>query len=752
MNIQCYVPAIPEGVANKSDYVRTKLQEALNSHVDINENAIIPDLERCTIYFSKETAQQVMSLSKKYAGIAPGRIVGLLIHGIKIASKSQPDFLKELEPLFRPEQVMLLRVILPAILQNKLVLSEASTGVGKSRILCLSAIKHFYEHQKDAVIIATPTIQTLTHMYDEFEHTRQMVSATLGEMRPIKVAALLGRGQFVNFDMVNEFLNDFPDEGVRQWMAEGAPAGLTRSTSQIKRIHPDIRGLMDDLMHVASDFPSGDCAYHADDAGYSWYDTLREEAMNADVVLSTHIMLATDTLLMKRNEEDQYVSSIFPPYGLLLIDEAHQLEDAFAQACSSGLALSRLRSSLSNENWKTMRADTLAKSIIKKCDDSMNALKLFPEKVFFKWKEERPGVWDSTIAPALCQLQESITPLLEIMNKRNATDRTSYHVLRNAKVILGKVIDQSESTSITFAPTKRWPTIAVGPSRVDWLLKKRWDASPAVVMMSATLYVLDKNGAADPKSAVIKLGLHGESRQKVLAPVYAPWLFTTPTLWRPTGELRSFLTPPRVNDLPEAQMEIQMHAWMIYVAATIKEIVKTAKGGTLVLMSGYDRMECLTGLLDGLEERLVIQSKKNNFASCRTKYMRLYHEGVCPIWIATGPAGTGLDLSDSEMLAKDDFLLTDLIIPNVPIGTNHSTTHKSRTGYFGFLEELSTTSILLKQWIGRLVRREGVTDRRMWILDGRIGTVKGFNNFESLLQRYTNKEEFESLDDINLRR
>lgn len=137
-------------------------------------------------------------------------------------------------------------------------------------------------------------------------------------------------------------------------------------------------------------------------------------------------------------------------------------------------------------------------------------------------------------------------------------------------------------------------------------------------------------------------------------------------------------------------------------------------------MSGYDRIALVAQYLSLIEERIIVQTEKMPFAACRTAYIDAYLQGKRPIWLATGPAGTGLDLTLNALAPEDDFLLSDLIIPNVPIGMNQSTVHKSRVEVFGYIEEMMAATLIFKQWLGRLIRREGVTHRRIWMLDGRV--------------------------------
>ncbi len=63
--------------------------------------------------------------------------------------------------------------------------------------------------------------------------------------------------------------------------------------------------------------------------------------------------------------------------------------------------------------------------------------------------------------------------------------------------------------------------------------------------------------------------------------------------------------------------------------------------------------------------------------------------------------------------------MTDLVITRVPFGTNKTAVHMARVKRLGFDMEAMEAALRLKQGLGRLIRREGVSGRRIWVMDGR---------------------------------
>ncbi len=121
---------------------------------------------------------------------------------------------------------------------------------------------------------------------------------------------------------------------------------------------------------------------------------------------------------------------------------------------------------------------------------------------------------------------------------------------------------------------------------------------------------------------------------------------------------------------------------------------------------------------------------------------RFRSHGHRPVWIATGGAWTGLDLSDSGVSAVEDTLLTDLIVTATPFGMVRTSTHLSRVSRTGFINEKRAALMMLRQGLGRLIRREGLMHRRLWFLDGRFALPQHaslMSEVKGLMQAFANR-------------
>lgn len=137
-------------------------------------------------------------------------------------------------------------------------------------------------------------------------------------------------------------------------------------------------------------------------------------------------------------------------------------------------------------------------------------------------------------------------------------------------------------------------------------------------------------------------------------------------------------------------------------------------------------------------QRTGLRKRDNSVNALTAVFKVKARDGQRPVWIATGPAWTGLNLRDElAENAADDRILTDLVITRSPMGRNRTAAHMSRVSTLGFEHELLDAAFTLRQGLGRLIRREGLKDRRIWFLDGRIHTKRAtFYKFSSLIRTY----------------
>ena len=160
-------------------------------------------------------------------------------------------------------------------------------------------------------------------------------------------------------------------------------------------------------------------------------------------------------------------------------------------------------------------------------------------------------------------------------------------------------------------------------------------------------------------------------------------------------------------------------AWCSSIAKALRHVHSGSRGGVLVLCGSFAEIESLRTQLSIPET--IFQSASSTARQCKDHFVQAYRSGQKPLWLGTGSSWTGLDLRDELAgCAKEDFLLTDLVITRFPFAASSSTPHLARKAQGGFVYELLEACIKFRQGLGRLIRQPGVTHRQIWVLDGRM--------------------------------
>lgn len=402
-----------------------------------------------------------------------------------------------------------------------------------------------------------------------------------------------------------------------------------------------------------------------------------------------------------------------PAPNVLLIDEAHLFERAVASAnqvrFSTFSATHALRQIM--EVQGASAAAKKALSAVKNLASCIDALVGLGESV-----QSRKG--DAFISPdAQAGLVEALS-LCQSTLGSNKLQKLAHRdlflgALRNvARAVSGEIQDAwvLERTSV-----RGYPAMRSGPSSVAMQLRDIWNtAAGGVGLVSATMYALNEEGEyrCDYMRLLLNLPL---ARVTTPSPVREKHLTQIPTLHIPSKALAAQLVPPSERNTALEDL------WHGHLARIVTHVASRARGGTLVLCTAYADTEGLAKLL-GPEfgERLVVQSPGRRFQGFKNDFCGLHSRGVRPILLAVGTAWTGVDLSDSGVVAPEDFLLTDLVITRLPVSLNQSLSMQQRVSGMGLYPLINEALLTLKQGLGRLIRRDGVQDRHIWFLDGRV--------------------------------
>ena len=680
----------------------------------------------------------------------------------------------------RGSQAQLYDNLWDSLTTGKIGMVEGGTGIGKTRAMLACAVRWAKERQANIGICA-PTIALLRQLTGE--HQRQH-DATPGGVPPIRL--IIGRSEFVGeFDQI-EFLDDkgkkWDTPEVRAWAKSNKafnPDKTTQSNWQIQSlldIAPDI---------PADEVRLGEIC-RADDKGYRAYKeqfVQDDDEAIPTILLFTHAMLAQDMRRKvtiagqdetyralqalygqairdmkgknrKQNEtEFAQIEAIerelgislnvatngkgfLPSFAVLMIDEGHLLESSFSSAMSDYLSLSAVLGSL--HEFKAL-GGKLSNASLQSVKESIQTLVKIALSIDRRDVVALASDINSQLIPCLTVIRAVCESIPKVKDANSEKFRLSLKI-RRAGMILGIAASEGRRSSfLRHSPIRELPQIYVSNANIQSILSRMWSSLQSAVLVSATLYITNNDGPSAKYMASL-LNVPND-RLKTFDPVTAPWSTAcVKGVWL-AQTAPPWLYPPTQNEpgthvkrsaSERAQAEVDWHKDL---ATELKRIWETAAGGVLVLCTSYTTVNALHEILSEEGSNLAISIvRANHKHSMRTQtqmFLRLSHSGLKPLWLAVGAAWTGVDIGGhdpwaelfGELVRADaDNVLTDLVIPRLPYGTNQSLSHLLRMRTSPSMPwDLLDASLRLKQALGRLVRRADLPkNRRIFLLDARV--------------------------------
>lgn len=743
--------------ASISDAYRSLIRFAINAK--LHPKAVeLEGIPRVSVFFPPALFAQISEIAELHQLSYQSTVAGLAIAGAeKIAEKNElVEQVKSDVPFrARPEQVLFYQSIMAGLSSSKIVVAEASTGVGKGRALMAAAIASA-QNGKLPVIVAAPTVVVVNQLWAELQVLR-----TQDKMGPLISATILpGSADLADDVKLLEWANDPDfnqlDPAVTEWILKGGPHKADDAMAQVaKEQGITLCWMMSDLHEIATNFPSDDYVLTTNSQDKATLSQSREllakirEAANrkdvdknmntvhagADIILCTHAMLALGQITKW---------AVLPQPKVLIVDEAHLLEETISRMNSQQISLFSISYRLS----RFCRATGAGKGTVARVTQAhaklflRTCMEMSNNDIRQKLNDD-PSKYD-TVQKGLASLANMVKN--KVFKSDPTIQKDMYSLLSGTATMMAK--DRSKnSTHLQFSPDRRYPLISVGADTIGMQAGAIWKAvDGGAVLASATMYITDEYGNQKCDYVVRNLSIP-LSRLDTPLPVVSSYIYTLPTLYLPKKENYAALSRPALKERESPQVEKE---WMKNIADVVAKNAKTCKGGTLVLTNSYDQIDGIsTHLKDKYPEiaaRVIVQVRKAKFSAAVNAFTLAHSNGVKPIMIGLGPAWTGLNLSQDVSDPKKDTLLMDLVIACSPIGLNQTATMLRR------IEQTNTSAIakegllILKQGLGRLIRRDGVEGRRIWILDGRIWSDNWLKQFtgpaKRLLGKYKNVAYF----------
>jgi ATP-dependent DNA helicase DinG len=678
------------------------------------------------------------------------------------SSKDRTDSGEHLIVKPRREQSAMCRLMADSAERSGILFMEASTGVGKGRALCAHAAYLVNEELASRVLVAAPTIAVLNQLYLEY--------ASLTDDRPDS-AVMIGMQEFVSEQALRQLLDDPASDELpgaaeaTHWLEDAAnePWGALGK-----------RWLCASLEQAAPDFPIDQVRLlphlraiysEEDDRGILAYEGCSRIADKVQLVFCTHAKVAHDVVRRLIATRDQgipsderadwdsevawwhadleqrselSVDSLLPDYDALLVDEAHLLERSFDAATSDRISVFSLKLLVDQHGPQGLRC------IVDQAFKTLTAVGKQTESVRVGAETRDAHQVSACLKSVLRGIKrhhKSITNKSARIAIQDFARRLSWLEWRGD-------VTKHFMTHVFFSPSRRYPLIERSKRSVNRELTFLWKGVESAVLASATLYLPTERGLL--MNDIRKELRVPVDRANSMTPICPKWVTDPVHLFVPPGsassdDTSSLLLPPK--------FDASADDWSRYFDRMAAFFVDTFesrhRGGTLVLMTSFAGIdELATRLLDSsLADRVIAYRRGSSFEQCKRLYLERVTSGDAPIWLATGRAWTGLDLSLSGP-AKHDHAIDSLVIPRLPVMMNSSNVYRqyllnSPEGRGFGNREVWTCGQYLRQGMGRLVRRRGVPDKELFILDGRLcrAVRSPMNRLRAVLSNYENVNE-----------
>jgi CRISPR type IV-associated DEAD/DEAH-box helicase Csf4 len=663
----------------------------------------------------------------------------------------------------RPEQVRMLKALHALDAQDgdsrtpRVLFCEAGTGTGKTLAYLGYALDELAAHPTRRVMIAAPSFALFQQIGNEL--------ARFGAEAP-QAVYLAGQSEWVSETALKALIDEAQEidgavaTALRNWLRTGGDGSRPRWS--MGSLLQDVAGFnLSDDVTVAQ--RSDD-----EDAGWKAYQKQFVDAAQARLVVLSHAMLAhlvkyrlmlqlrasrgaeslaeaaRDWMAMPPEERGERLHERLnealaclgleegcdrlPDVDLLIIDEGHAIEDAFAAAFGM---FASLRNVLRDaRDLHAQHPGALSRTARQRLEEVVSRTQAIGAKQGSDdviALEANQALLDELIAA----IQEAVS--LKKSGSRVAKTQVSRSPEYRRVAALAAALEVARQASrvgarnmgafLHWSPVRDYPRISVGKLWLDRELHYLWTVvTQRTALVSGCLYEemprpsceALRRALAVPPAAVL-----------TMEPIHARWqlepvtLCVVPLMQRLDGKHR--FIRPKYSQGGQRSAE-DMAPWVADVLGYLQQVQATSVGGILVLGTAFSDLDAVAGCLASPGEgwTVLVQRPGIKLAGLRAQFLRLSRDKKV-ILLATGAAWTGFDLHDPQT----PDALTDLVILNAPFGvfTQSVSRLRRQSTKGGHFDVASQALVLVRQAVGRLVRSPDTpSNRRIHWLDARIHT------------------------------
>src|SRR5216110_450278 len=608
---------------------------------------------------------------------------------------------------FRPQQQEMAVAVARALEEERHLVVEAGTGVGKSLAYLAPAILFAREHHKKA-IVSTHTI----NLQEQLVHKDIPI---LKKVLPVEFEAALmkGRQNYLcprRLERVLQSANELftgPEQGELQRIAEWASTTRDGSLSDLS-IEPDPK-VWTQVWSEAHICTQKTCGQNP----RCFYQQARKRLLAADVIVLNHTLLFM--LLGSPDQQAERESGFLFPNDFLILDEAHTVEQVASKQIGIGISQYGLRSTIqrlyntrTRKGLFTVMRDApgvrLAGELI---DDVEKFFGVVESKSDFRkgreFRVRAPEFVPDTITGHLTGLQARIAEVA-----RRADDEFLKAELQE----LGRRIRDARDGTVIFleqnarehvywvertGKTAQFLSLNSAPIDIAPVLRRMiFRESCSCVMTSATLSV----GRPDLAYFRQRIGA-GEATALLLG---SPFDFRT--------QMKMFIVQ-KMPDPRDTGYEEALEHW-------IAHFVEETDGRAFVLFTSYRGMQQVANQMAEFFSRKKFNLLVQGGGAPRGKLLEQFKTTPRSVLFGTDSFWSGVDVP-GEALSNVIITRLPFAVPNYPLIEAKLELVEKRGGDPFTEYSLPEAILKLRQGVGRLIRTKS-DQGIIVILDSRIVT------------------------------
>ena len=586
---------------------------------------------------------------------------------------------------YRPSQLAMARAVRGAIQSQNHLCVESETGTGKTLAYLIPAL---FSRKRVVVSTATKNLQDQI-FFKDVPLIRQYI------LPELSATYMKGRQNYLCLHKLHEglqqetVLTDVQQKlrRVSDWVKET----LTGDRSELVWMEDfdSVWGHID----ARSDTCTGRKCPSFDDC---YITKVRERVMEADLIVVNHSLFFSNLAL-----ESDEIGKILPEFPILILDEAHEVEDSAANCFGKQISNYKMEEfcrSFRRIFWDREEYAEKISCLELKSADFFNAIPVKEGKFSLNLHLSDVKMVDSgeNLVQEQIELREELEALYHFLMKQRGLPVEAYPLTRQLEQlisILRELFNHEDSNSVYwFERRGRGVFLNTSPIDVDNILREKlFSRTDSTVLTAATLttnnnfeYLKGRLGVDKPTEVILD-GEFDYSEQSIL---YIP---------------RAFPEPRSPNYLSRALVEIE-------------EILEITKGDAFLLFTSIAQMNRVCEeLRDRIRFPVFCQGERP-----KTILLEIFKETSHSVLCATNSFWQGVDVQGDALRA----VIVDKLpfqVPTRPLVSARMRRLETKGDDPFLCYSLPEAIITLKQGLGRLIRSR--QDRGILaILDSRLYT------------------------------